>query len=193
MFVPKRWRRKPSSLGMKTDWRTMCLEERSLRKTRRVKVQGAEAKAGRNTILLFSNEEGKNITITRLWSFTQKGFRTQIWFALTGSLHAWDWVWTASKFLPAMIHAQAKNVGNPQGHWNLGSTITEQDGLSLSIPGSKLSYFLLSNQPSRPVLQMPCLIKVKQDWCQKPQGSQNTFLHEVMISYRHVRQKRDWV
>lgn len=54
MFVPKRWRRKPSSLGMKTDWRTMCLEERSLRKTRRIKVQGAEAKAGRNAILLSS-------------------------------------------------------------------------------------------------------------------------------------------
>lgn len=56
-----------------------------------------------------------------------------------------------------------RNAGNPQGHWNPVSMITEQDGLSLSTPGSKLSYFLISNQPSSPVLQMPSLIKVKQD------------------------------
>ena len=86
------------------------------------------------------------------------------------------------------MHRQ-KNVGNPQGDWNPVSTITEQDGLSLSTPGSKLSYSLLSNQPSRPVLQMPCLIKVKQDWCQKPQASQNTFLHKVMISYAGLDKK----
>lgn len=64
---------------------------------------------GRNAVLLFSQtKKGKNTTITWLWSFTQKVLRTQIWFARTGSLHAWDWVWTTSKFLPAVIHAQAE-------------------------------------------------------------------------------------
>lgn len=88
--------------------------KRSLRKTRRIKVQWELRQreilwpSGEKCRPSLSNKKGEEHHNHMAVKFTQKVLRTQIWFARTGSLHAWDWVWTTSKFLPAVIHAQAE-------------------------------------------------------------------------------------
>lgn len=195
MFVLKRWRRKPSSLGMKTHWRVMCLEERSLRKTRRIKVQGAEAKG--NTLAKWGEMPSFSFLKQKRGRTSQahdcEVLHRRCWelrfdlLALAASMPGTESELPASFCQPWYTHRQ--KCGQPTRTLESCKHDHRTGRLSLSTPGSKLSYFLISNQPSSPVLQMPSLIKVKQDWRQKPRGSPNTFLHEVMISYAVLDRK----
>lgn len=146
----------------------MCLEERSLRKTRRIKVQGAEAKGntlakwGEMPSFSFLKQKGEehhnHMTVKFYTGVENSDLICSHWQPPCLGLSL-----NCQQVSVSHDTRTGRNVGNPQGHWNPVSTITEQDVLSLSTPGSKLSYFLISNQPSSPVLQMPSLIKVKQD------------------------------
>lgn len=148
----QRWRRKPSLTWNETHWRVMGLEERSLRKTR-IKVQGAEAKGntlakwGEMLSFSFSNKKGEEHHNHMAVKFYTEGVENSDLICSHWQPPCLGLSLNYQQASASRDTRTGRNAGNPQGHWNPVSMITEQDGLSLSTPGSKLSYFLISNQP----------------------------------------------